>query len=150
MSADDLAGRKPYGFVTKMMRVTGFKRFETNKIMTFRNVMETKLQFNLPPLLGVEASANLCGQYILWRCLQGSGCRWHLPEGSHPAKFSRKRSCYCSCVNTAARLRISLLSAGMRANDRRVRLKRLYGAQSQRSLWPASSGGPEPRAHILA
>ncbi|CAE7506749.1 unnamed protein product [Symbiodinium sp. CCMP2592] len=41
MSADDLAGRKPYGFVTKMMRVCGFKRFETNKIMTFRNVMET-------------------------------------------------------------------------------------------------------------
>ncbi|CAE7209382.1 unnamed protein product, partial [Symbiodinium microadriaticum] len=41
MSADDLAGRKPYGFVAKMMRVTGFKRFETNKIMTFRNVMET-------------------------------------------------------------------------------------------------------------
>ncbi|CAE7561822.1 unnamed protein product [Symbiodinium sp. CCMP2592] len=41
MSADDLAGRKPYGFVTKMLRVTGFKRFETNKIMTFRNVMET-------------------------------------------------------------------------------------------------------------
>ena len=41
MSADDLAGRKPYGFVTKMMHVTGFKRFETNKIMTFRNVMET-------------------------------------------------------------------------------------------------------------
>ena len=40
MSADDLAGRKPYGFVTKMMRVTGFKRIETNKIMTFRNVME--------------------------------------------------------------------------------------------------------------
>ena len=40
MSADDLAGRRPYGFVTKMLRVVGFKRFETNKVMTFRNVME--------------------------------------------------------------------------------------------------------------
>ena len=40
MSADDLAGRRPYGFVTRMLRVVGFKRFETNRVMTFRNVME--------------------------------------------------------------------------------------------------------------
>ena len=40
MSADDLAARKPYGFVTRMRRVRGLKRFETNKIITFRNVME--------------------------------------------------------------------------------------------------------------
>ena len=41
MSADDLAARRPYGFVTKMLRVVGFKRFETNKMMAFRNVQES-------------------------------------------------------------------------------------------------------------
>ena len=40
VSADDLAARRPYGYVTRMLRVTGWKRIETNHIMSFRNVME--------------------------------------------------------------------------------------------------------------
>ena len=40
MSADDLAGQFPYGFVTRMLRVIGFEQFETNRVVTCRNVME--------------------------------------------------------------------------------------------------------------
>ena len=40
VSADDLAGRKPYGYVTRMLRVTGWKRIETNQLMSFRGVSE--------------------------------------------------------------------------------------------------------------
>ena len=40
VSADDLAGRKPYGYITRMLRVTGWKRIETNRLMTFKNIEE--------------------------------------------------------------------------------------------------------------
>ena len=40
MSADDLSARKPYGFMTRMLRVIGWKRYEANRMMTFRNVVE--------------------------------------------------------------------------------------------------------------
>ena len=39
-SADDLAARRPYGFVTRMMRCIGWKRYETNVMLQFRNVQE--------------------------------------------------------------------------------------------------------------
>ncbi|CAE7246626.1 unnamed protein product, partial [Symbiodinium microadriaticum] len=35
-----LTGRKPYGFFTRMLRCVGWKRFEKNHIMAFRNIME--------------------------------------------------------------------------------------------------------------
>ena len=41
ISADDLAGRKPYGYVTRMLRITGWKRIETNAVMTFKGVAES-------------------------------------------------------------------------------------------------------------
>ncbi|CAE7630170.1 unnamed protein product [Symbiodinium sp. CCMP2592] len=41
ISADDLAGRKPYGYVTRMLRITGWKRIETNALMTFKGVAES-------------------------------------------------------------------------------------------------------------
>ena len=40
VSADDLAARRPYGYITRMLRVMGWKRIETNQIMSFRNVKE--------------------------------------------------------------------------------------------------------------
>ena len=40
VSADDLAARRPYGYITRMLRVVGWKRIETNHVMTFRNVLE--------------------------------------------------------------------------------------------------------------
>ncbi|CAE7810987.1 unnamed protein product [Symbiodinium sp. CCMP2592] len=40
VSADDLAARKPYGYVTRMLRVVGWKRIETNDLMTFKNISE--------------------------------------------------------------------------------------------------------------
>ena len=40
MSADDLSARRPYGFMTRMLRVVGWKRYEANRLMTFRNVVE--------------------------------------------------------------------------------------------------------------
>ena len=40
VSADDLAARKPYGYVTKMLRVIGWKRVETNDLLEFKNVSE--------------------------------------------------------------------------------------------------------------
>ena len=41
VSADDLAARKPYGYVTRMLRVVGWKRIETNDLMVFKNISET-------------------------------------------------------------------------------------------------------------
>ena len=40
VSADDLAARRPYGFVTRMLRCFGWKRYESNQIMQFKNVKE--------------------------------------------------------------------------------------------------------------
>ena len=40
VSADDLAARKPYGYVTRMLRVIGWKRVETNDLLEFKNVSE--------------------------------------------------------------------------------------------------------------
>ena len=42
VSADDLAGRRPYGFVTRMLRCFGWKRYESDQIMQFKNVKERK------------------------------------------------------------------------------------------------------------
>ncbi|CAE7644263.1 unnamed protein product, partial [Symbiodinium microadriaticum] len=36
VSADDLAGRRPYGFVTRMLRCFGWKRYESNQIRCSR------------------------------------------------------------------------------------------------------------------
>jgi len=40
MSGDSLAGRKPYGIVTRIMKLVGWKRMEVNKLMTFSAVKE--------------------------------------------------------------------------------------------------------------
>ena len=40
MSADGIAGRKPYGYVTRMIELIGWKRMEVNKFMAFKGVTE--------------------------------------------------------------------------------------------------------------
>lgn len=40
MSADGIAGRKPYGLVTRMFELVGWKRLEVNKMMQFLGVSE--------------------------------------------------------------------------------------------------------------
>ena len=52
VSADDLSGRRPYGgYMTRMMRATGWKRMEANHIMSFRNVLEQNLKASTPTQL---------------------------------------------------------------------------------------------------
>ena len=40
MSADGIAGRKPYGFTTRMLQCEGWKRLEVNKLIRFVGVTE--------------------------------------------------------------------------------------------------------------
>ncbi|OLQ06623.1 hypothetical protein AK812_SmicGene10076 [Symbiodinium microadriaticum] len=42
VSADDLAARIPYGYVTRMLRVIGWKRIETNDLLEFHTVSESR------------------------------------------------------------------------------------------------------------
>lgn len=40
MSADGIAGRRPYGYVTRMIELTGWKRMEVNRLMQFKGASE--------------------------------------------------------------------------------------------------------------
>ena len=42
-SADGIAGRKPYGFLTRMIHCTGWKRLEANRMLQFADVSERNL-----------------------------------------------------------------------------------------------------------
>ncbi len=44
MSADSIAGRKPYGIRTRMLEVVGWKRLEANKLIRFVGVSERNFQ----------------------------------------------------------------------------------------------------------
>ena len=41
MSGDGIAGRRPYGYVTRMIELSGWKRMEVNNIMPFKGVTES-------------------------------------------------------------------------------------------------------------
>ncbi|CAE6926624.1 ABCB1 [Symbiodinium sp. CCMP2592] len=47
MSADGIAGRRPYGMVTRMIELVGWKRLEVNNMMKFVGVSEINFQFVL-------------------------------------------------------------------------------------------------------
>lgn len=47
MSGDKIAGRKPYGFTTRMLALVGWKRIETNRMLDFHGVTST----NFPSLM---------------------------------------------------------------------------------------------------
>ena len=40
MSADGIAGRRPYGIITRMIELVGWKRYELNRLMRFAGVTE--------------------------------------------------------------------------------------------------------------
>eukprot|EP00435_Cladocopium_sp_Y103_P017516 s1987_g4.t1 len=41
MSGDGIAGRKPYGYTTRMFNVTGWKRLEVNRMLVFAGITKT-------------------------------------------------------------------------------------------------------------
>ena len=47
MSADGIAGRRPYGMQTRMIELVGWKRYELNRFLKFQGVSEQ----NLPSIL---------------------------------------------------------------------------------------------------
>lgn len=47
MSADGIAGRRPYGMMTRMIELVGWKRFEVNKFLRFLGITEN----NFPSIL---------------------------------------------------------------------------------------------------
>ena len=49
MSGDGMAGRKPYGLVTRMVETVGWKRLECNKLMKFVGVSEVISQRSHSP-----------------------------------------------------------------------------------------------------
>ncbi len=44
MSADGIAGRKPYGIATRMLEIIGWKRVEVNKLIRFSGISERNFQ----------------------------------------------------------------------------------------------------------
>eukprot|EP00438_Fugacium_kawagutii_P034932 Skav206393 [mRNA] locus=scaffold834:643982:646531:- [translate_table: standard] len=44
MSADGIAGRKPYGYTTRMFSIVGWKRIEVNRMMVFAGVTKSNFQ----------------------------------------------------------------------------------------------------------
>ena len=71
VSAVDLAARKPYGYVTRMLRIIGWKHIETNDIMSFKNISEAN--FN-----------SIFRRSLVWICkavfLEGDYIREHYPD----------------------------------------------------------------------
>ena len=47
MSGDGIAGRKPYGYTTKMFQLIGWKRLEVNRMLRFAGVTPSNFQFRL-------------------------------------------------------------------------------------------------------
>lgn len=65
VSADDLAARKPYGYVTRMLRVVGWKRIETNDLMSFKNISEANLNSILRrSLVWIPQAVFVDGEYL--------------------------------------------------------------------------------------
>ena len=44
MSGDGIAGRKPYGYTTRMFSITGWKRLEVNRMITFVGIDDSNFQ----------------------------------------------------------------------------------------------------------
>eukprot|EP00438_Fugacium_kawagutii_P027022 Skav232520 [mRNA] locus=scaffold1096:926666:934699:- [translate_table: standard] len=44
MSGDGIAGRKPYGYTTRMFKILGWKRLEVNRIMAFAGITKANFQ----------------------------------------------------------------------------------------------------------
>jgi hypothetical protein len=47
MSGDGVAGRKPYGIMTRMLQIIGWKRIELNRLLRFSSVSES----NFPSIM---------------------------------------------------------------------------------------------------
>jgi hypothetical protein len=47
MGGDQIAGRKPYGIMTRMLQIIGWKRIELNRLLRFSGVTES----NFPSIL---------------------------------------------------------------------------------------------------
>jgi hypothetical protein len=71
-SADGIAGRMPYGIVTKMFRIVGFKRLEMNHLMTFRNVTEADFESILRRSLIVRIAARFFDRAYLEKRMKNS------------------------------------------------------------------------------
>lgn len=67
MSADGIAGRRPYGYVTRMIELVGWKRMEVNRLMHFKGVSE----HNFPSILR---------RSFIWRPHARFVCRQFLEE----------------------------------------------------------------------
>jgi len=80
MSADGIAGRKPYGLVTRMLELVGWKRIEVNRMLRFSGVSES----NFPSILR---------RSFVWkpkaRFLDGAYLAEHYPEHTKDGIFPK-------------------------------------------------------------
>ena len=83
MSADGIAGRKPYGIATRMMKCVGWKRMEVNKIMKFMGVSE-------------ENFLSILRRALVWwpkaRFIDGEYLEKHVPEHELDGVFPKDPS----------------------------------------------------------
>jgi hypothetical protein len=102
LSADGIAGRKPYGIVTRMLELVGWKRMEANRLMSFSGVRESNFQSILRRSFVWKPKARFLNE-VLGRALPGSCRRRDIPTESGVERFSDFQS-HCGCrVTIAAR-----------------------------------------------
>ena len=100
MSADGIAGRKPYGMVTRMLELIGWKRIEVNRVMNFSGVTESN--FN-----------SIYRRSLVWkpkaRFLDGDYLEKHYPDHAKDGIFPKDATLKQKLVSGP------LIAAGLRA-----------------------------------
>jgi hypothetical protein len=87
MSADGIAGRKPYGITTRMLEVNGWKRLEVNKIMRFCGVTNGNFNSILRRSLVWKPKARFLNRAYLQEHYPDSGKDGIFPADSELKQF---------------------------------------------------------------
>jgi hypothetical protein len=94
MSGDGIAGRKPYGFKTRMLQCVGWKRMEVNKLMRFSGVADSNFASILRRSLVWKPNARFFDGTYLKKHYPDHD--WDLPERSHTEGIPRSRALHRS------------------------------------------------------
>ena len=121
ISADGIAGRKPYGITTRILQLVGWERLEVNRLMSFAGIWETNF-------------ASIFRRSFVWkpkaRCLDAAYLQQHYPnheeDGVCPNNPNFKR-CLVASPTIAAGLPLQhgfeckVLPDRVRGYDRAIR-----------------------------
>ena len=65
MSADGIAGRKPYGYTTRMFNVNGWKRLEVNRMLVFAGITKSNFMSVMRRALAWKPKARFHSETVL-------------------------------------------------------------------------------------